>query len=152
MVDAHGESLAADVYQAGHHGSDTFSSPALLDAVDPELAVVSSAYDSRYGHPREEPLRRFAERDVAVAWTAVHGTVVLVSDGSEIAVRTHHDAPTDPFSIREAEVATADPTDPIDSTGERFVVGGADSGVATPSPASETAPAIAPVAPATAGG
>jgi competence protein ComEC len=122
MVDD-ADTLESDVYQAGHHGSDTSSGPELLDAVDPELAVVSSAYDSQYGHPHDEPLRRFAERDVRVVWTAVHGTTVLVSDGTEIAVRTQHDATTDPLEIKDADEATADPTDP---TEERFTVGGAN--------------------------
>ena len=127
LVSEHGDDLAADVYQAGHHGSDTSSDPAFLDAVAPGLAVVSSAYDSQYGHPHDEPLQRFAERDVRVAWTAVHGTTVLVSDGTEVAVRTQHDATTDPLSVRDADEATADPSDP---TEERFTVGGTEERLA----------------------
>ena len=121
LVDAHGEALRADVYHAGHHGSNTSSSGPFLDAVDPQVAVISSAYDSQYGHPHDEPLVRFADRDVATTWTGVHGTVVFESDGREIAVSTQHDASTDPLEITEADEATAHPSDPGE---ERFVVEG----------------------------
>ncbi|MFQ3319133.1 MAG: competence protein ComEC [Natronomonas sp.] len=119
IVDEHDASLDADVYQAGHHGSDTSSSPALLDAASPEVAVISSAYDSQYGHPHDEPLQRFAERDVRALWTAVHGTVVFVSDGETISVRAQHEATADPLEIQDASAATANTTD---STTEQFVL------------------------------
>ena len=120
MLDAHGDRLEADVYHAGHHGSDTSSGPAFLDAVDPEVAIVSSAYDSQYGHPHDEPLERFAERDIRTVWTGVHGSIVFESDGEEITVQTHHDATTDPLGIETEPEATAEPSDP---TEERFVIG-----------------------------
>jgi competence protein ComEC len=123
MLEAHGDALDADVYQAGHHGSDTSSGPAFLDAVDPEVAVVSSGYDSQYGHPHDEPLERFAERGIETTWTAVHGTIVFESDGRELSVRTQHDATTDPLALRDEPEATADPADPAE---ERFVIRGGD--------------------------
>jgi competence protein ComEC len=120
MLDRHGEAIEADVYQAGHHGSDTSSGPEFLNTVDPEIAVVSSAYDSQYGHPHDEPLQRFAERNVRTLWTAVHGSIVFEADGETITVRTQHEAPTDPLDVQDAEAATAEPTAP---TEERFTIG-----------------------------
>ena len=134
LVDEYGSDLDAEVYQAGHHGSDTSSGPELLDAVDPEVAVVSSAYDSQYGHPHDEPLERFAERDVRTAWTAVHGTTVVVSDGETLSVRTQHDATTDPLAIRDAPAATAETSDPVE---ERFTVGGTSERLDPVPPASQ---------------
>jgi competence protein ComEC len=127
MLDRHGETIEADVYQAGHHGSNTSSGPAFLDTVDPDIAVISSAYDSQYGHPHDEPLQRFADRDIEAVWTAVHGTVVFEADGETITVRTQHDATTDPLEIQSAEAATADPSDPPE---ERFSLGDASGHVA----------------------
>lgn len=53
------DALAADVYQVGHHGSRNATTPALLDAVRPKLAVISMGPPERehawtawaYGHP-----------------------------------------------------------------------------------------------------
>ncbi|MEF8808960.1 ComEC/Rec2 family competence protein [Natronomonas sp.] len=127
MLDRHGEAVEADVYQAGHHGSDTSSAPEFLDTVDPDVAVVSSAYDSQYGHPHDEPLQRFADRDIEAVWTAVHGTVVFEADGETITVRTQHNATTDPLEIRDSDAATADPSDPAE---ERFTLGDASGHIA----------------------
>ncbi len=137
MLDAHGDRLEADVYHAGHHGSDTSSGPAFLDAVDPDVAIVSSAYDSQYGHPHEEPLERFAERDIRTVWTGVHGSIVFESDGEEISVRTNHDATTDPLEIRAEPEATAAASDPAE---ERFVVGAAVAAAWNPVAKSGAAP------------
>lgn len=119
MLDAHGDALEADVYHAGHHGSDTSSGPEFLDVVDPEVAIISSAYDSPYGHPHDEPLERFAERDVRAVWTATHGAIVVVSDGTNISVRTQHDGTMAPLELRSLPRATATPSDP---TEERTVI------------------------------
>ena len=101
MVDAHGDALDADVYQAGHHGSATSSTPTFLDAVDPAIAVVSSAYDSQYGHPHDEVVERFADRGVETYWTGVHGDVVVATDGQEIAVAPQTEGPTDAAALLE---------------------------------------------------
>ncbi|WP_254767497.1 ComEC/Rec2 family competence protein [Salinilacihabitans rarus] len=99
LVEAHGEALDADVYQAGHHGSSTSSSEPFLDAVDPAVAVVSSAEDSQYGHPHDEVLATFADRGVETYWTAVHGDVVVRTDGESVAVETEREGPTDPGAL-----------------------------------------------------
>lgn len=56
------EALAADVYQVGHHGSRNATTPELLDAVRPKLAVISMGHPAReamwtawaFGHPHAE--------------------------------------------------------------------------------------------------
>ena len=103
LVNQYGAQLQATVLKAGHHGSKSSTGGALLDAVQPKAAVISSGYDSRYGHPHEETLRRLAERSIPTYWTATHGNIVLESDGASIAVRTQQAAPTEPLSLREAD-------------------------------------------------
>ncbi|ADB61600.1 beta-lactamase domain protein [Haloterrigena turkmenica DSM 5511] len=101
LVDERGDALAADAYQAGHHGSSTSSTAPFLDAVDPEIAVISSALDSQYGHPHDEVLEAFADRGVETYWTGVHGDIVLETDGEEVAVTPETEGPTDPAALLE---------------------------------------------------
>ncbi|WP_114577414.1 ComEC/Rec2 family competence protein [Saliphagus sp. LR7] len=101
MVEARGDALASDVYQVGHHGSATSSSDPLLATVDPKVAVISSARDSQYGHPHEEVLASFADRGIETYWTAVHGDVVVTTDGRELSVAPAEEFSTDPEDLRE---------------------------------------------------
>ena len=140
LLETHGDRLDVDVYQAGHHGSNTSSGPAFLDTVDPAVAIVSSGYDSQFGHPHDEPLERFADRGIRTVWTGIHGSIVLESDGEEIVIRTQTAATTSPLEIKTAPEATAAPADP---TEERFVVGAA---------AAATAIGVEALAPVTAAG
>lgn len=43
-----------------HHGSRTSSTPGLLAAVNPEVAIISAGYRNRFGHPHAEVLARLA--------------------------------------------------------------------------------------------
>ena len=80
MVDS-GIMLDADVYKAGHHGSRTSSSEALLEAVSPKYAVVSCGEGNSYGHPHAETLDNFRARGIQVFRTDEQGSIVLSSDG-----------------------------------------------------------------------
>ena len=94
--------IDSTVLQAGHHGSRTSSSGPFLDAVSPTIVVISSNYDSRYGHPHNETLDRLAARGVTTFWTGIHGTIELVSDGSSVSIFTQAAATTDPLALRSA--------------------------------------------------
>ena len=78
------ECLQADVYKAGHHGSSTSSTENFLDAVNPSYAVISCAAGNEYGHPHEEVLERFEERNIQIYRTDEQGTIVAVSDENTI--------------------------------------------------------------------
>ena len=54
--------LRADLLLVPHHGSKTSSSPALLDAVRPHLAVVQAGYRNRFGHPAPPVREAYAAR------------------------------------------------------------------------------------------
>ncbi|MBI2634196.1 MBL fold metallo-hydrolase [Candidatus Peregrinibacteria bacterium] len=53
-----GVNLKADIFKAGHHGSKTSSTLSLLGKVRPEITVIQSGEDNRYGHPHKEALER----------------------------------------------------------------------------------------------
>ena len=116
MLEERGDELDADVYQAGHHGSSTSSTPAFMDAVDPNIAVISSGFDSQYGHPGDDVLERFADHGVETYWTGVHGDVVVTTDGESIDVTTSEEAPTDPAALLESKPSgDDDEADAIDT-------------------------------------
>ncbi len=83
MIQRYGaEALRGDVLKAGHHGSRTASSAAFLDAVKPELVVVSAGARNRYGHPHREVLARLRARGIEAARTDEDGTVrIVVEEG-----------------------------------------------------------------------
>jgi len=105
LAERDGDDLASDVYQAGHHGSSTSSNAPFLDRVDPDIAVVSSAVDSRYGHPHDEVLAAFADRGIETYWTGVHGDIVVTTNGTAVSVATEQNASTDPAALLERKHA-----------------------------------------------
>ena len=58
--------LKANVLKLGHHGSSTSSSKAFLDAVSPDIVVISVGADNDYGHPHKETMERLSKMDVKV--------------------------------------------------------------------------------------
>ncbi len=88
LVERWGDGLAATVLKVGHHGSRTSSTSALLDAVQPQVALVSVGADNRYGHPAPEVLDAFAARGVEVLRTDRDGHIVLRSDGRSLSFET----------------------------------------------------------------
>lgn len=85
-VARYGKGLASTVYQVGHHGSSTSSSPAFVQAVAPEVAIVSVGPNS-YGHPDRLVLRRLALAGAEVYSTEASGTIRLRSDGTHLYIR-----------------------------------------------------------------
>jgi len=73
--------LDSDVLKVGHHGSKTSTSELFVDVVSPDVAVISAGKNNRYGHPHEDILRRFSERDIFVVGTYEEGTLVFESNG-----------------------------------------------------------------------
>lgn len=52
------ENIKSNILKVGHHGSDTSSSEKFLQAVAPELAIISVGKDNSYGHPNQVILDR----------------------------------------------------------------------------------------------
>jgi competence protein ComEC len=75
---------AATVLKSPHHGSKTSSSEPFLEAVNPQLAVISVGADNRFGHPSPEILERYAERGISVLRTDERGTIELITDGRQL--------------------------------------------------------------------
>ena len=83
MLD-YGMDVSADVLKVGHHGSSTSTGYRFLYEVDPEYAVVSLGKDNTYGHPHRETVAIFADAGVPMLRTDELGTILAVSNGSQI--------------------------------------------------------------------
>ena len=67
----------SDVLKAGHHGSYTSSSTEFIEAVSPDVAIISSGQQNQYGHPHEDVLARFLEFGIDILRTDELGDITL---------------------------------------------------------------------------
>lgn len=64
-----------EVLVAGHHGSDTSNTRPLLEAVTPDLALISVGANNKYGHPSYYTLVRLDEIGAQIYRTDLYGTI-----------------------------------------------------------------------------
>ncbi len=67
--------LSATVLIAPHHGSRTSSGNAFLEQVRPVVALFSTGYRNRFGHPHVETLERYREHHVRIWRTDQSGAL-----------------------------------------------------------------------------
>lgn len=58
-----------DILKVAHHGSETSTNEAFLEAVDPELAIISVGDENEYGHPDEEVIDRLIDAGAEIYQT-----------------------------------------------------------------------------------
>ena len=64
-----------EVLVVGHHGSDTSTTPELLAAARPDLALISVGLNNSYGHPSWETLCRLDEAGAEIYRTDLYGAI-----------------------------------------------------------------------------
>ncbi|MBQ5770854.1 MAG: MBL fold metallo-hydrolase, partial [Clostridia bacterium] len=69
-------SADADILKVAHHGSKKATSETFLNAVTPEIAVISVSSNG-HGHPTEEVLSRIADMDCEVYRTDCMGAITI---------------------------------------------------------------------------
>ena len=69
--------LAADVMLVPHHGSRTSSTQSFLQAVQPAIAVIPVGYRNRFGHPKEDVLKRYEAMGIPLWRTDRDGAVSM---------------------------------------------------------------------------
>jgi competence protein ComEC len=74
--------LASDVVKVAHHGSATSSSPALVAATHPGLAVISLARGNRFAFPAAEVVARWQAVGAVVLRTDQAGAITVVVDAA----------------------------------------------------------------------
>ncbi len=82
-----------EILKVGHHGSRTASSQAFLAAVQPDVAIYMAGLGNQYGHPHAETIGSLEEIGAEIYGTAVHGTIIVTSDGKTYSVQPKNDKP-----------------------------------------------------------
>ncbi|MBI5700933.1 DNA internalization-related competence protein ComEC/Rec2 [Candidatus Saganbacteria bacterium] len=77
-----------NVLKVGHHGSNTASSIAFLNAIKPQDAIISVGAKNRYFHPHPSTLKKFEEIGTNVYRTDLNGTVTVDTDGEEYHIKS----------------------------------------------------------------
>lgn len=76
-----GTDVQATILKAGHHGSNTSSSPKFVEAVSPLATILSYGQDNKYGHPHAEVIDILQKVNSEIYSTAEAGTIVITTDG-----------------------------------------------------------------------
>ncbi len=76
---ASGQPVDSLVLKVPHHGAESALSLPFVQAVDPQLAIISVGAENRFGHPGEFTLEKL--QDVDTYRTDQHGNVEVVTDG-----------------------------------------------------------------------
>ena len=121
------EWLDFEVLKVGHHGSGSSSSKDWLDAIQPQVAIVSCEHYNTFNHPRKNIVKRIAGHTVdlttphkmrtgvgsyddpeyepqhefreAIYSTAAQGTIVVRTDGSKYSV-IYANTKEDEFAVK----------------------------------------------------
>lgn len=77
-----------DVLKVAHHGSKYSTTQAFLEAVRPEVALISAGRGNSYGFPAPETLERLKEAGAETYVTAESGAISVVVRQGELFVET----------------------------------------------------------------
>ena len=84
-----GKDLHSTVLKVGHHGSNTSSSEAFLQMVNPSWCVISVGYGNSFGHPHKEIEKRLKQYTSQYIYrTDRDGAVVFRTDGKRMRIET----------------------------------------------------------------
>ena len=79
---------AIRILKVPHHGSATSSSQHFLDALRPDVAVISAGRGNPFGHPVSSVLERYRHVGAAIYRTDRDGAVSIETDGTVVRVTT----------------------------------------------------------------
>src|SRR5260370_27523139 len=70
----------ADLLKVGHHGSNTSTTPEILQSVKPSFSVISVGFPTSFGLPKPDVLQRLQNSGVHVYRTDLNGAVTFYLD------------------------------------------------------------------------
>jgi competence protein ComEC len=81
-----GADLRSRVLKAGHHGSRTSSSQAFLEAVKPDVALISVGIKNQFHHPHPSTIKRLEEMGIKVYRTDLAQNISVSTDGEKYTI------------------------------------------------------------------
>jgi len=87
MLDS-GALSRSDVLKVAHHGSNTSTQQAMLDAVRPLFALISVGFENSFRLPSREVLKRLSDEGARVFRTDEVGLISIRTDGRRLEVDT----------------------------------------------------------------
>jgi competence protein ComEC len=76
------------ILKVPHHGSATSSSQLFLDALQPDIAIISAGRGNPFRHPVPAVLDRYSNIGAAIYRTDQDGAVTIETDGTVVRVVT----------------------------------------------------------------
>lgn len=98
-----GAQLKAQVLKVGHHGSRYATSDEFLNAVKPQVAIISAGSENKYGHPTQSTLDRLQQDKVQIYRTDLSGEISIVTDGKNFEV--HPERQADALAVMQGRQA-----------------------------------------------
>ncbi|MGL5150461.1 MAG: ComEC/Rec2 family competence protein [Clostridium sp.] len=87
---ANNSNIKSTVLKIGHHGSSSSTSSKFLQAVSPNIAIISCGKDNPYGHPHKETIDKLKNKDIKTFSTSSYGDIILSSDGYKLKISTNN--------------------------------------------------------------
>ncbi len=82
-----GQSVDCDIYYVSHHGSNSSSGKQFLQAMSPDIAVVSVG-ENGYGHPHPACIERLGDVGATIYRTDEQGAIVMTMHGGGYTITT----------------------------------------------------------------
>lgn len=92
LLEVYGEKLSSDILIVPHHGSNTSSTRAFIETVDPKYSIISAGYRNRYKLPSAKVIARYEASKLPLVRTDDSGAIMLkVGDAGTIEVQRYRD-------------------------------------------------------------
>ena len=83
----HKFALKSEFLKVGHHGSETSSTEAFLDTVEPLYAIISCGEGNKFNHPHQSTMDKLRARDITILRTDQNGTVGVYTNGKRVMIK-----------------------------------------------------------------
>ncbi len=87
-----GKWLKSDIIKVPHHGGRSSSSEKFIEAVSPEIAVISVGKNNPFNHPNGDTLERYKNADVKIFRTDIDGAVTITPGDVSYNINTYWDS------------------------------------------------------------